>query len=354
MRREALLEQLNLILGGITYLYAPKRPGRFELPVLLGRPPGEAPWAEEVLRELVHPDDLDRARSHPRRVLRLADGAAARMLVRMQHADGDWRWIEVHEQVFDRTRKGKPRRVLGFAKDATDLRRQKQALQDVSKALLSAEARERQRIARELHDSMAQHLVAIDLTLSRLERHAPGQLDRAVMADLRAAVAAAHKEARTFSYLLHPPDLERLGLEETLRRFLEGFAARSGLEVRLDVDDDLPPIGRVGELSLFRVAQEALMNVHKHAGASTVEIALRRAPEGLVLEVGDDGVGLTTAEVELLMDEGASGVGVAAMRARMQQIAGLLEILPAAKGLRIRAVAPAERDLPPLASQVAQ
>lgn len=354
MRREALLEQLNVILGGITYVYAPGRPGRFDLPILLGRPPGEAPWAEAAVRELVHPDDLDQARTHLGRALGLADGASATTLVRMRRADGDWRWIEAREQVFNRTRKGKPRRILGFAKDVTDLRRQKEALQAASKALLTAEARERQRIARELHDSMAQHLVAIDLTLSRLERHATGQLDPAVMADLRAAVAAAHKEARTFSYLLHPPDLERLGLEETLRRFLEGFAARSGLEVRLDVDEELPTIGPLGELSLFRVAQEALMNVHKHAGAAAVEIALLRAPEGVVLEVGDDGVGLSAAEVDLLMNEGASGVGVAAMRARMRQIAGELQILPTAKGLRIRAVAPAASDLPPIASQIAQ
>jgi signal transduction histidine kinase len=354
MRRHALLEQLNLILGGITYIYTPGRPGGFELPALLGRPAAGAPWAEKTVRELVHPEDLSRALKHPGKVLRLPDRTSAAIVARMRRADGDWRWIEAREQVFDRTPEGEPRRVIGFARDVTDTRRLKEALQAASKALLTAEARERQRIARELHDSMAQHLVAIDLTLSRLERHAKSQLDPAIMADLRAAVAAAHRDARAFSYLLHPPDLRRLGLEETLRRFLDGFAARTELEVRLEVEEELPPIGSLGELSLFRVAQEALMNVHKHAGASVVEIALRRAPAGVVLEVWDDGVGLDGMEVELLMDEGAGGVGVAAMRARMRQIAGDLEILPGPKGLKIRALAPAERDLPPLASQVAQ
>jgi signal transduction histidine kinase len=351
-RREAVLEQLNRILDGIAYIYMPGRPGGFELPTLLGRPARGGAWEEAEMRELAHPEDLHRALRHPQKVLRLADGASAALLARMRRLGGDWRWISVREQVLDRTPDGEPRRILGFARDVTESRRLKEALQTASKALLNAETQERQRIARELHDSMAQHLVAIDLTLSRLERHSAGQLDPAIMADLRAAVAAAHRDARAFSYLLHPPELERLGLEETLRRFLEGFAARTGLEVRLEVEDALPPIGALGELSLFRIAQEALMNVHKHAAAKLVEVALGRAPEGVVLEIGDDGMGLDEAEVGLLMDEGAGGVGLAAMRARMRQIAGELELLPSPKGLKIRAVAPVEGDLPPLPPKI--
>jgi signal transduction histidine kinase len=348
MRHEGLFEQLNFIQDGITYAYTPGEPGRFDLPRLLGRPSGAGPWDEAAMRALIHPQDLARAFKHRETVLRSPDGVFASAVVRMRHADGRWRWIELREEVAERTASGAPRRIQGFASDGSELQRLADSLRLASKALLTAEAHERQRIARELHDTMAQHLVAIDLTLSRLERNAGGKLAPAVMADLRATVAAAHREVRAYSYLLHPPELERLGLEETLRKFVGGFAARTGLEARLEVEDDLPPIGSLAELMLFRVAQEALMNVHRHAGASRVDVALSLSPDGVVLEVGDDGVGLEASDLQLLMVEGSGGVGMAAMRARMRQVAGRLEILPSSKGLRVRAVAPALEDLSPV------
>jgi signal transduction histidine kinase len=345
MRREALFDQVNVIQDGIAYAYAPGAPGGCGLPALLGRAPAEGRWDEAALRALVHPEDMTRALAHREKVLKALDGVFVSAVVRMRHSDGRWRWIELREQVAERGPDGAPKRIQGLASDGSDLQRLGESLRLASKALLTAEAHERQRIARELHDSMAQHLVAIDLTVSRLERDAGGRLAPQVMADLRATVAAAQREVRTYSYLLHPPELERLGLEETLRKFLGGFGARTGLKVLLKVEDDLPPVGSLAELMLFRVAQEALMNVHRHAGASLVEISLTKTAEGVMLEVGDDGVGLQASDLQLLMAEGSGGVGMAAMRARMRQVAGRLEILPSAEGLRIRATAPAYDDL---------
>jgi signal transduction histidine kinase len=260
----------------------------------------------------------------------------------MRHIDGGWRWVEARERVFGRSRDGGVRRILGFASDVTDRHRLLESLAATSRALLTAEAQERRRIARELHDSVAQHLVAIDLTLSRLERRRRSDdMDQSdLVLDIRDALSAAHREVRTFSYLLHPPDLERLGLETTLRKFLEGFGQRSGLDVNLTVTGVTPVIEPVVELALFRVAQEALMNVHKHAGSNMVDIDLRFEPSSVMLEVRDDGVGLQSSEIVRLMSEDSGGVGIAAMKARMSQIGGAVELLPLRKGLLVRAMAP--------------
>jgi len=186
--------------------------------------------------------------------------------------------------------------------------------------------------------------VAIDLTMSRLEqRIGDDPTDRAIVQDIRTALSAAYREIRTFSYLLHPPNLERVGLEAALNQFLEGFQRRTGLHVRFQVKGPRRPLGRHGELGLFRLAQEALMNAHRHARAREVDIRLIHRPQETVLEVGDDGVGLSPAEIAPLLSGLAAGVGVASMKARIEDLGGTLEIFPQLKGLMVRATMPRRR-----------
>jgi signal transduction histidine kinase len=223
-------------------------------------------------------------------------------------------------------------------------RRLSDSLAGATEALLLAETHERRRIGRELHDSTTQHLVAIDLAMSRLEqRLGDDPTDRAIVQDIRSALTAAHREIRTFSYLLHPPNLERVGLEAALQQFLDGFQRRTGLQVRFQVQGPPRPLGQHGELGLFRLAQEALMNVHRHAHASEVDIRLIHRPTKTVLEVEDDGVGLSPAEIAPLLSGEAAGVGVASMKARIEDLGGALEIFPQLKGLLVRAVMPRRR-----------
>jgi signal transduction histidine kinase len=218
--------------------------------------------------------------------------------------------------------------------------------------LLLAEEHERRRIGRELHDSTTQHLVAIDLTMSRLEqRIGDDPVDRAIVQDIRAALTAAHREIRTFSYLLHPPNLQRVGLEAALNQFLEGFQRRTGLFVRFQVLGPPQVLGQHADLAVFRLAQEALMNVHRHASAREVDIRLVHRALETTLEVSDDGVGLAPADIAPLLSGQGQGVGIASMKARIEGLGGRLEIFPRAKGLQIRAVMPRRRAgdaLPPL------
>lgn len=343
-RAEMLNRQLSLLNDGVFYVYEPGRESALDLSRLLGYPSGHPATSQERVRRLIHPEDRAGLAAHQQRLAALPDNEVSVLICRMRHIDRSWRWIEARERVFARKRQAAPRWILGFAHDVTERYRLRSSLVAASNALLNAEAHERRRIARELHDAMAQHLVAVGLSLSRLERRLdrnPGQL--AIIHEIRDSLNAAHREVRTFSHLLHPPDLERGGFEAALRRFLQGFGSRTGLDVRLHVEGERAPLGGEGELSLFRVAQEALMNVHKHAGASVVEVLLSYSPKAVLLEVMDDGVGLSQAEIDALMAQEWGGVGISGMTARMEQIGGNLEIRPRRKGLQIRARLPVRR-----------
>ncbi len=333
--------------AGSFYFGEPGGTGDVDLSVVLGFPRGHPQARRERLGDLVHPEDVETLRAHRIRLEQMSDDQFAVVVIRMRHLDGDWRFIEFRERVVARHDDGRLIRLLVFATDVSEKYRLLDSLGAVSNALFVAESHERKRIARDLHDSMAQHLVAIDLTLIRLERQIgdePEQLD--VIKEIREALRAAHSEVRTFSYLLHPPDMEILGFKGSLKKFLSGFALRTGLDLNLDMAEDWPPLGPVRELALFRVVQEALMNVHNHSGARWVEVSLARAPGGVVLQIADDGHGLSQTQIDALMARHWGGVGIAGMTARMEQLGGRLQIKPRAKGLVIRAELPAPAEDP--------
>lgn len=220
---------------------------------------------------------------------------------------------------------------------------------ELSGQLLALQEEERQRIARELHDSTAQHLVAANLGLSGLEaqvRQSPA--GRKNLAEVERLLTEALRELRIFTYLLHPPNLAKDGLQATLRDFAEGFAGRTGLVARIRVPeevDDLPP-----ELqrAILRVVQEALTNVHRHAGASRVSVIARIMSKRLIVRIRDNGHGM----VGSARPDGPVrlGVGVAGMRARLEQFGGDLRIRTGRGGTSVLAMVPvrgAGRARPP-------
>jgi PAS domain S-box-containing protein len=296
------------------------------------------PFDMAAVRTLVHPDDLEAAISYFTNLGPIGAAAASHVTLRVARPEGGWRWFEVRGRALRLDPEGKPRSVLGVAVDVTERRAMSRALDRAARAVLRASEQERRRVARNLHDSTAQHLVAIDLGLSQLERRsfAPNP-PTAVLRDMREALAAAHREIRTYTYLLHPPHLQRLGLEETLRIFVEGFGRRSGLPIQVDIDGETPANAET-ELAIFRVAQESVMNVHRHSGARQATVRLFRSPEAIVLEVEDDGVGLPD-EAELARNK-SDGVGIPGMHARMAQLGGSLDLIPLRPGLCVRAEVP--------------
>ena len=156
--------------------------------------------------------------------------------------------------------------------------------------VLAGQEAERLRIAQELHDQVGQELTAVLLGLARVEARAPAEL-RDDVAEVQAAVRDSLEEVRLIAIELRPEALDDLGLESALAVLCERLTERFGLRVRQHLDAQLSPLPPDVELVVYRVAQEALTNVARHAGAHEAEITLARHDGGLMLTVSDDGDG---------------------------------------------------------------
>ncbi len=211
-------------------------------------------------------------------------------------------------------------------------------LQILSARLMNLQDEERRRIARDLHDSTAQALSALEMNTSLLENAASDDKSRQLAAETRAISRQVCQELRNISYLLHPPLLEERGLAFAIRWFADGFTKRNGIPVILDLPEDFPRLESDEETALFRIVQEALSNIYRHAGATKAWITLRRGEAGPVsLEVRDNGEGLP----EGFSFSESAGVGLAGMRERMKHLGGILEVDSSPYGVSVRCRMPA-------------
>jgi signal transduction histidine kinase len=203
----------------------------------------------------------------------------------------------------------------------------------LSGKLMHLQDEERRRIARDLHDSTAQALSALEMNTSLLESIATDEKTRRLAADTASISRQVCQELRNISYLLHPPLLEEEGLIFAIRWFSDGFTKRNSIPVFLDLSEDFSRLGPEEETALFRIVQEALSNVYRHAGATKAWITMWREDEGMVaLEIRDNGEGLP----EGFSLAQSSGVGLAGMRERMKQLGGTLEVDSSPYGVSVK------------------
>jgi two-component system sensor histidine kinase UhpB len=160
-----------------------------------------------------------------------------------------------------------------------------------------AQNAERRRIARELHDEVGQTMTGVLFQLKRLGEHIPEDRS-AELAEAQAAVRTCLEEVRRISRELRPEVLDDLGLASALTELATTFSRRTGITVRRRLEADLPPFDRDLELALYRVAQESLTNVARHADASEVVLSLERSDGHVTLRVQDDGRGVDGDAVE--------------------------------------------------------
>ncbi|HEY2050506.1 MAG TPA: sensor histidine kinase [Caulobacteraceae bacterium] len=232
-------------------------------------------------------------------------------------------------------------RLIAFQEDLTEASQAQAALSSIGEQLLSAQERERQRIAVELHDSTSQHLAALGLGVTNLRRLVGnGPQAREVLDDMSKSLQEAVKEVRVLSYLMKPPGLERDGLQATLEAFVRGFGARSGLRIALRTNGPVNDVSRNVSHAVYRVVQEALSNVYRHANANSVDIELVRRSTRLRLRIADDGRGIPQPS-RGERDQVLLGVGIPGMRARIAQLGGRLTIRSDAYGTVVSAVTPA-------------
>jgi two-component system, NarL family, sensor kinase len=202
--------------------------------------------------------------------------------------------------------------------------------------LLQLYDEERRSIARELHDTTAQNLAALSMNLMMLA----GAIDdrehaAAILAECNALTEECLKEVRALSYTLYPPLLDELGLSAALRSFIELYERSSQISVELRAAS-VPRFSRQLELAAFRIAQEALLNVHQHSGSRRAEIEILALDSQVQVTVRDWGKGMSDGTA------GEEGLGITGMKERARLLCGTVEIEAAKPGTRVRAVLPLE------------
>ncbi len=231
---------------------------------------------------------------------------------------------------------------IHIQKQAETLEAANRGLRELSSRLLRVQDEERRRIARELHDSTGQILALLSMNLSALEDDAKGsnaEIGKALSENVE-IVNQVSGELRTISYLLHPPLLDEMGLLSALRWFSEGFEQRSGIKVKLDLDAEFGRVSRDLETAIFRIVQESLTNIHRHADSATATIRLAQSGDGVTLQIEDAGKGIAPEKLFQITSAGLSGLGLRGMRERVENFHGRFEVTSREEGTCIRVAIP--------------
>lgn len=212
-------------------------------------------------------------------------------------------------------------------------------LSRLSTSLLRAQDDERRRLARELHDSVGSLLSVLGMHVAQIQEgagDASSELSE-VAAKSESLVQQVTQEIRTACYLLHPPLLDEFGLVEALRLYVQGFSERSGLKIHLAVTEDFDRLEPEMELTIFRVVQECLTNIHRHSASDVASIRLERDGREVHLQVEDKGRGISAAKLAAV-NSSNSGVGLAGIRQRIRHFGGDVNIDSDSTGTKVSAI----------------
>ncbi len=297
--------------------------------------PGIESWTNRI-----HPEDKEYLLAGTHNVIERG-GEFWSAEYRFRRADGTYATILDRGYVVH-VKDGKPVRMVGAMMDITDRKRDEEALagyakrlRSLSGQLLEAQETERRRIARELHDEIGQSLTAVKLQLHAAKRHSDYPMQESIQ-----LVDHALSQVRHLSLDLHPPQLDELGLVATLRWHLDRQAHAAGLISNFAADPFPAPLPPDLEIACFRIAQEALTNVVRHAHAAEVTVELRQRGNELHLIVEDDGQGFDVGTARDRAIQGAS-LGLVGMQERAELAGGRLELNSApGEGTQVHAIFP--------------
>jgi signal transduction histidine kinase len=249
-------------------------------------------------------------------------------------------WSENYFPIKDHT--GEVRQIGTIVVEVTQQRKLEESLHALTTKLLHAQDEEQRRIARDLHDSINQYHAAIKMNLARLNRAEPTKSKHSqLLTQSLELLEECISETRTLSYLLHPPVLDEMGFFAAVGWYIKGFGQRSGIQVNLTLPSELERLPAMIEVALFRVVQEALTNIHRHAHTAVVDIHVERTGKSVALEIRDYGCGILPEKLrELREAAGSAGVGIASMRERINELGGQLKIESDGKGTRVSARIP--------------
>ena len=295
----------------------------------------------------LHPDDRERVLPKVRAYL-ANPGPSYEAEFRLRHKDGSYRWIFARAQV-EHDAAGNPQRMLGCHIDITDrkhaeeeLQRSFSRLRELSRRVVEAEEAERRNISRELHDRVGQSLSALNLSLNLVRAQLPAGVSPAIaerLADAQQLVESSVQQVRDVMADLRPPALDDYGLLAALRTHADALSGRVGMPVVVTGQEPEPRLSTATETALFRIAQEALNNVSKHAHAANVQVHLATLDGVVAMSVTDDGVGFAAGAPS----PERPTWGLKTMRERAEAVGATLRIEPAPSG-GTRVVVEAERS----------
>jgi PAS domain S-box-containing protein len=295
--------------------------------VLTGHPPEDFYEDPDLPAKHVHPDDVHLLYCRAKDPSKVPPNVTIRWI----HPDGRIVWAE-HRRVLIRNRSGAMMAVEGIARDVSahvdtqqKLRESEKQLRELAARVQSAREEERAGLARELHDDLGQTLTAVKLELGRAatalagERITTYSVDR--VQSLVGLIDIALQTVKRLCTELRPPTLDHLGLPSAIQWEARAFQARTGIRCHVRARDEATALTRGQQTMLFRIFQEALTNVVRHARASAVEVTLAERSGTFALRIRDNGVGISERQAR-----DPRSIGLLGMRERAAFIGGSFDI----------------------------
>jgi PAS domain S-box-containing protein len=260
---------------------------------MLGYEPYEIPSTVETVNELIHPEDRELVRKAEVEYMTQKKDRLT-LEFRLRTKSGVYKWIASRGKTVEFDSNGRAKRLMGAHIDITELKEAQKKIQALSRQILSAQEIERQKIARELHDNIAQNLSSLKILLQTLFTR---EADLSVATKYKAKyiteiIQLCIKDVSNMSYDLCPPEIDQLGLVKAVAKFCEDFSKREKTKIdfsALGVNEDL--LDRETNINLYRITQEALNNIKNHAEATSVTIKLISSFPEIILRIEDDGKG---------------------------------------------------------------
>jgi PAS domain S-box-containing protein len=278
--------------------------------------------------DFIHPDDVDRTREAVS-----ALGSQQKVFLfenRYRCKDGTYRWLEwssapagklIYAAARDVTERKRAEVVL--QENERTLRQSQNDLRELTGRLISAQEEEKSRLARELHDDLAQRLAALSIDAGKLEQrlmNSPGPIKEGLN-DMKNQVVAISGDIHNLARQLHPSILDDLGLARAIESECIAFMKREGVNIIFNHDNIPNIVEKDVSLTLYRIIQEGLRNISKHACANHVSVSLNGFDQDILLSIRDDGIGFDLAEARL-----TSGLGLSSLRERVRLVHGELSV----------------------------
>jgi PAS domain S-box-containing protein len=310
--------------------------------------------------DYIHPDDKEKVAADWKTCV--DSGANYEAEYRMRSRDDLYRWFRARA-VPIRDEKGEIVRWYGICSDIHDSKLLEQSmresasklekmvdertaeLRDLSVRLMTMQDQEHRRIARELHDGLGQELAVAKIVLDSALQQDLAPPTKRSCTEAISIIDRAIQQVRSMSHLLHPPLLDEVGLLSAISWYVDGLSERSGIETSLHLEpQDFPRLAPDLETAIFRIVQEALTNVFRHAAANHVWITLAQRGVQTIVSVRDDGRGIG-AEIAELQPE-SLGVGIRGIKQRAKEFGGELRVSNATPGTILEVVIPSPLVVP--------